>query len=340
MKNLYVCGVSLLTPLGASPLMVKTAMNACINTYQACDFLGDSDSGIKFSPIPAGALNIRTPNILPGMSPPHIRLLKFATFALADLVPQLPHEAIPLFLAGPEPYYPQRGVNQTFIKHLVASTGVNLDLVNSRYIATGRSGVIAAIETAFKYFKASGAHYALIGGIDSYHDVRTMGMLSEKRRLSDEGSFDGFVPSEAAAFLLLVSPFAPEDMLQRSLLMLHQPAIVREPGHLLGNGLYTAEAMASAVRDATAEMAMPIDTLYSSENGEMHYTREVTVATLRNHLKLSPSCTMFRPAEYFGDVGAAFAAVAIGLATVNPTTTLICASSDGGPRGAICVSAV
>lgn len=341
MNALYLCGLSLLTPLGASPVMVKTAIEAGINSYQECNLLGDDEPTIKFSPIPSGALKVRTPDQLPGMSPPHIRLLKFATFALTDIAPQLPSEAIPLFLAGPEPYYPQIGVSQTFIKHLVTSTGVNLDFGNSRYIATGRSGVIEAIAMAFTFLNASGAHYALVGGIDSFYDIRTIGILMEKRRIAGDGSFDGFVPSEAAAFLLLASPNAPESVRKSSLLMLHQPAIVREPGHLLGNAPYTAEALANAVTDATAAIGAPIETLYTSENGEMHYTKEVTVAMLRNQHKLSQNRKIIRPAEYFGDVGAAFAAVAIGLATVDPkTATLVCASSDGGPRGAICLSAI
>lgn len=341
MKSLYLCGLSMLTPLGASPAMVKAAMDAGINSYQECDLLGDDEPTIKFSPIPARALKVRTPDQLPGMSPPQIRLLKFATFALADIAPQLPSEPVPLFLAGPEPYYQQVGINQTFIKHLVNSAGVNLDFSNSRYIATGRSGVIEAIDIAFKFFSASGAHYALVGGIDSFYDMRTIGILTEKRRIAGDDSFDGFVPGEAAAFLLIASPNAPEVVRNHSLLMLHQPTTVREPGHLLGNAPYTAEALAAAVAGATAGIGTPIETLYTSENGEMHYTKEITVATLRNQHKLNPNRKIVRPAEYFGDIGAAFAAVAIGLATVDPkSTSLVCASSDGGSRSAICLSAI
>lgn len=340
MKNTYLCGLSMLTPLGASPEMVAAAMNAGINSYQECDLLGDDEPTIKFSPVPPKALNVRIPNQLPGMSPPQIRLLKLATFALADIASQLPSEPIPLFLAGPEPYYPQIGITQTFIKHLVNSTGVNLDFNNSRYIATGRSGVIEAIDTAFTFFTESGAHYALVGGIDSFYDLRTIGILSEKRRIAGDDSFDGFVPSEAASFLLIASANAPESVRDNSLLRLYQPAMTYESGHLLSDAPYTAEALAHAVRAATGKINAPIDTVYASENGEMHYTKELTLARLRNQHALDTNVSVVRPAEHFGDIGAAFAAVAIGLATVKPqATTLICASSDGGSRGAICVSA-
>lgn len=339
MKHLHLCALSLLTPLGATPDMLKAAMDAGISSYQECDLLGDDEPTIRFSPIPSGALKIRTPDQLPGMSPPQIRLLKFATFALVDISTRLPRTSIPLFLAGPEPYYPQIGINHTFIKHLVTSTGVNLDFGNSRYIATGRSGVLTAIDTAFKFLKASNAPYALIGGADSFYDLRTIGILAEKGRLAGSDSFDGFVPGEAAAFLLLASPDAPEAANRGPLLKLHQPAIAHEPGHLLGNAPYTAEVLARVMSEATATVETPINRLYTSENGEMHYTKEVSVAMLRNQHKLCSNNKIIRTAEYMGDLGAASAAVAIALASVEPyTTTLICASSDGGPRGAICLT--
>src|SRR5699024_9818755 len=102
-----------------------------------------------------------------GMSVPQIRLLHIAAFALADIEPQLPETPVPLFLAGPEPYYQHAGVNQTFVKHLITTTHVNLDYSHSRYIAGGRAGAIEAIAAAFEYLEKTGADYALVGGIDS-----------------------------------------------------------------------------------------------------------------------------------------------------------------------------
>jgi len=76
----------------------------------------------------------------------------------------------------------------------------------------------------------------------------------------------------------------------------------------------------------------------------MHYTRELNVATLRQQYRMDTQYKTHRPAEYFGDLGAAFAPVAIGLAstTINTqpeTATIVYASSDGGSRAALCLSA-
>ncbi|RYY74919.1 MAG: hypothetical protein EOO52_11410 [Gammaproteobacteria bacterium] len=345
MKEVYLCGLSMLTPLGADARAVKAAIDSGMSSYQECDVLGADEPSIKFSPVPDGALKIRLPNSLPGLSVPQIRLLQIASFALADIATQLPAQHLPLFLAGPEPYYQQIGVNQKFIQNLVIASGVNIDHANSRYIATGRSGVIEAIATAFKYFQSTGAHYALVGGIDSFYDIRTIGILEERKRLLGSNSVDGFVPGEGAGFLLLASPFAPESIRQNSSLKLHQPVLVREPGHLLESAPYTAEALSTACKNAISGAVSRVGVLYSSENGEMHYTKELSIATIRNQHNLLPTRQIYRPAECFGDLGAAFGAVAIGLASVDikksgGATTLICASSDGGPRGAICVSAI
>jgi len=344
MTVLYLDGLSLLTPLGADLEMVKTSVDAGISSYQQCALFGDDVPSIRFSPVPEDALNGHRPPKLPGMSLPQIRLLNLAIFALADFAPQLPQTPLPLFLAGPQPYYNHSALNHQFLNHLAISSGVTLDIGNSRCINTGRAGMIDAIATAFKYFDATHAHYALVGGIDSFYDHRTLGILQKSRRLSGDDSFDGFVPGEGAGFLLLTSPHAPEAVRSKSLLTLHRPATVYEPGHLLGDAPYTAEALSSAFQQAMSATDATINTIYSSENGEMHYTKELSVATLRQQHRMSATRKIHRPAEFFGDLGAAFAPVAIGLASTviqaNPEmAVLVYASSDGGSRAALCLSA-
>lgn len=349
MTSIYLAGATLLTPLGADPMTVRAAMEAGLSGYQYCDLLGEDEPTVQFSPVPEEALKVRVPAQLPGFSPPQIRLLKLATFALADIAPQLPEAPLPLFLAGPEPYYQPGTLAPLLTRHLAKAAGVHLDIASSRTITTGRAGVIEAIEIAFKYFEATGAPYALVGGIDTFYDLRTLDILGKQKRLAGMG-FEGLVPGEGAAFLLLASETAPNAAINRNLRRLHRPVVVREPGHLLGNALYTAEALATAWTSAianahSAEPKELIGTVYSSDTGEMHYNKELTVATLRNQQRLCPSRKIIRPAEFLGDLGAAFGAVAIALASVDASqnqghNSLVCASSDGGPRGAICLSPV
>ncbi len=342
MNDMYVFEASLLTPLGAIPAMIRAAVDAGLNSYQLCNLPGAEEQSLTFSAVPDAALDVRIPQQLPGMSPPQIRLLKLASFALLDLKPRLPDSSLPLFLAGPQPYYKGCGVNQAFINNLVQVSGVQLEYTHSRYIAKGRAGFMEALDATFNYFRTTGADYALMGGVDSFYDLRTLGILHEQNRLSGDDIADGFVPGEAAAFLLVVSPRAKQRLQKRPLLKLHNPGLAYETGHLLGNLPYRAQALAGAVADALKNCDEQVRRIFSSENGESHYTSEISLAVLRNHQKLITDCPIHRPAECFGDLGAAFPFAAIGLASVDihdcSGITLVTASSDGGLRGAVALS--
>lgn len=344
MNEIYLCELSLLTPLGAVPAMVKAAVDAGLNTYQLCNLPGTREQSLTFSPVPDAALTVRLPRALPGMSPPQIRLLQIASFALQDLKPNLPTaEALPLFLAGPERYYANGGANHAFINTLVSTAGLAIDYRHSRYIAKGRAGFAEALAAVFDYFAATGASYALIGGIDSFYDLRTLGILAEQQRLSDEMNPDGFVPGEGAAFLLVAAPHVRPQLQRRPLLKIHRPATGIEPGHLLGNSPYRAQALAPAMTGALKLAQGKVHRIFSSENGESHYSSEMSLAIIRNQQRLIADCPIHRPAECFGDLGAAFPPVAIALASVDIYNqnglALVTASSDGGLRSAFALSA-
>ena len=107
-------------------------------------------------------------------------------------------------------------------------------------------------------------------------------------------SFDGFVPGEGAAFLLLTSAHAPEAIRNKSLLKLHEPATVHEPGHLLSEAPYTAEALASAFQQAMATTDAPINTLAAKNyamglkgrDKEANLIRDANVACVAGRLLL------------------------------------------------------
>ncbi|HSX86220.1 MAG TPA: hypothetical protein VLE50_12490 [Cellvibrio sp.] len=343
MNEIYVCAIGLITPLGAEPAMLKAAIDAGLNSYQICKLPGTDDESLTFSPVPEDAFAVRIPAQLPGMSLPQIRMLKLATFALLDVKPQLPDAPLPLFLAGPDAYYQGGGVNQAFIGNLVNATGVTLDYTHSRYVAKGRAGAMEMLQAAFDYFAQTGADYALVGGIDSFYDLRTLGLLHEQHRLTGEDVADGFVPAEAATFLLVASPQMKHRLQKRPLLTLHKPATMYENGHLFSDAPYRAEALAAAVSVAIEKAGAIVNRIFSAENGESHYSSEMSLAILRNQKQLIADCPIQRPAENVGDLGAAFPLVAIGLASVDmhirSGVTLVIASSDNGLRGAIALSA-
>ena len=348
MSVLHVCELSVITPLGAVPQMIKAAVDAGLNSYQRCSLPGSNEGDLTFSPVPDAALRVPLPAMLPGLSPPQIRLLRLATFALLDLRPNLPGGTLPLFLAGPDTYYPGCGVNPAFINNLLKATGITLDFQHSRYLGKGRAGFMEALDCAFRYVEATGADYALVGGIDCFYDLRTLGILAEQQRVTSEDVADGFVPGEGAGFLLVAAPHVLPSMPHRPWLTIHRPALTFEPGHMMGNQPYRAQALAPAARKAIANAGSAarrqVTRIISAENGEAHYTSEVSLMTIRNQHQLVADLPILRLAEHFGDLGAAFSLAAIALASVDMHTqtgiTLVTAGSDSGLRGALALSAI
>ena len=78
-----------------------------------------------------------------------------------------------------------------------------------------------------------------------------------------------------------------------------------------------------------------------SYNGEHFFAKEWGVAAIRHTDKLDEQATLLHPADVLGDVGAAFAPLAIGLVVMGlhqkklNDPALICCSSDGEQRAAV-----
>ena len=334
--QLYLCGLSVVTSLGAEPGMIKAAMDAGINRF--CDYplSPEGEDSIIFSPVPDAVFNAVGARFFPGMSQPQIRQFKLAQFALLDLLPKLPPQPVPLFMAGPTPYYPESGIGKQFMRQLLACTGAQIDSAASRYLATGRTGVIDAIDLAFRYVDATGADYALVAGLESYLDMRTLGILDSQQRLPGNDSGDAFVPGEAAGFLLLASPRAIATSSLTPLACLHKPVT----DYAAPPAPTQSPLLAQVVQQVLEHMPTPVDHIYSSENGELQWVQEFSLTLLRHQQRMRQPVSVCRPAEFLGDTGAAFAAVAIAAASVDlgkkiTDAVLIAAASDSGYRAAI-----
>jgi 3-oxoacyl-[acyl-carrier-protein] synthase I len=341
--HLYVCDISLLTPLGLTPEFVHAVVKAQICAYQLCTLPGDDEQQVKFAPIPDAAMSPRIAAQIAGMSTPHIRALKIAAASLASLRSAQHLPDMPLFLAGPEAYYDKNTLSAIFIQHLITATGIGIEFASSRYFAAGRAGIFYALDAAFDYLSQHPQAVVLVAGIDTFYDARTLGILEEQKRLTGDGVYDGFVPAEGAVFMLLTSGYGPEDLLAQAKIKLSRPGIAFEPGHMLSEKPHPAHSLSTVITEALQPAQYLIDKIYTSENGESYYAREFTVARLRNAPQLLPDVPICRLAEFTGDMGAAYPGVAIALAALDniksqARSILICASSDGGARGALYVS--
>ncbi len=348
MDSLLLGGVGMITPVGIGASMVNTSIRAGIKRFTLTDILGDIEAPTKVALVPNKALEntIADTQLKGSFNALQRRMLAMASQALSNLKPSIPDVSIPLFLAGAEPYVQGPSLNQYFIERLSESARIKIDIPNSRTLNIGRAGGVEAIEIAFKYMSSTQAHYALVGGVDSFYDFLTMDYLYESSRLLNCSNGDGFIPGEGAGFILLVSPNAPDIDHRNVNTVVYRPGLHEEASHLYseeqtnpGGGLSQALRQAFSALNNPTEI---INDVYTSGNGERYYAQELSVSLMRNQKLISKPHNIIRPADSFGDLGAAFAPIAIGLASENmaPEKTKVSSvfcSSDSSARGVICL---
>ncbi len=346
-KRLCVAGTGMITPLGGNTAMTIAAINAGINAYQASSFFNKQDRPMSVTSVPEGALPPLHDNLKQApLTGREKRLIRLAMPALQEVLRHYPSEdPLPLFLAGPEPIYSNvKATNAKIITHIKIQADANIDLLNSRYFAAGRAGLIDAIDLAFRYFSVTNAAYVLVGGVDSYLDAATLGSLDAEDRVLAENVPDAFAPGEGASFLLLRNPSFSTDAAQQEA-MLFEPGIAIEKGHRYSDEPYSGDGLANAFKMAIENgSGEKISTIFSTMNGENFFAKEFGVATIRNQSALHEKCKHEHPVDCFGDMGAATAAVLIALAqhkllkTNGIAQSLVYCSSDMSARGALCVA--
>ncbi len=345
LKQLYIAATGMMTPIGIDSQMTADAVQAGINVYQDSSFFNRKYAYMRISAVPDDAFEMPTidsQDILVKQTR-YRRMLGLATVALNELYATIPVEqSIPLFLGGPETSLNQKVViDSAFIRHLAECSGHNIDVANSRLFATGRTAGLEAIELAFEYMQQMKADYILVGAVDSYIDLDVLGHLEREQRILASGIADGFVPGEAAGFILLASQQGIEKLNKKYSPSIQRPGIAQETGHRYSQEPYQGNGLAEATRLSLQSLGeQKVGSLYSSMNGESFFAKEHGVALMRNNEQLNEVVNVQHPADCFGDLGAATGIVLTALASIDlsrktkPSSSLICCSADQSTRAA------
>lgn len=340
-EYVVVARVGMFTPIGHNTEMTTASVNAGINMYRESPFRNKKLKPIKAALIPDGALPELHEDIAASTQSYHHRqLIKIADPAIRECVKDFSLGVpLPLFLGCPEaiPGSPAN-TSSTIIKQLALQTEVAIDFANSRTLFLGRTGGLLALDLAMEYFKVTNNEFALVGGVDTCKfALHRLGTLDKENRLSATNIMDGFAFGEAAGFLLLASQKAAQKYNLADCMKLYKPGFGREEGHRYSTEPYLGEGLSRAVRRAIDNSpANPINVIYSSMNGESLNIKEYGVAQTRNHTYFEDNMDHHHPGDCFGDIGAAFGPVNIGLMSQNLRGNGICyCSSDGEMRGAV-----
>ena len=342
--KVFIAGVGMITAVGANAETTTAAVNAGISAFRDSVHFNKNFNPMRMALIPEDALPPLNPDkvSIAGLTSRERRMLRLATPALEEVMQSVPLTVRPpLFLAVSESVPDCPSIIQPgFIDHLVAQTGIKIDRAASRMIATGRAGGLQAIDLAFKYFESTGKDVALVGGVDTYLDSFLLGVLDSQDRILAENIQDGFAPGEAAGFLMLVSERVVDKLPNKALAALYAPGLAEESGHRYSQEPYLGDGLSRAFQLAIENAGgQPIHTIYASLNGEQFSAKELGVASIRNKGALVDDFEVVHPADCFGDIGAAFAPVMIGMTGKSRLSNTLCyCASEQAYRGAVYVT--
>jgi len=343
-SKIHVVSVGMITSVGEDSKKTAAAIKAGISRYQDSQCFNKNFNPIKMSLVDDSALPSLNEELqsLSGLTSRQRRMLRLATPALLEVLDALPiNNSIPLFLSGPETLKNcPEAINIKFLEYLVKQTDANIDLNASRLFATGKAGGIQAIDLAFKFFETTDKDVVLVGGIDSFLDNYLLSFLDNENRILAENILDGFVPGEAAGFIMLVSDRIISKLSTKQLATLYLPGLASEKGHRYSSMPYKGDGLSDSFNSAISNGNLqPIESVFSSMNGENFDAKEYGVALMRNTSAFNTNFDHIHPAENFGDIGAAFGPVLIGLMAQYKTKNAICyCSSNTEHRSAINVT--
>lgn len=347
-QQVVIVGVGVVTAVGVSAAETAASVRAATMSLSETDYRDKRFDRMVLGEVPddglpplAEALSRET-----GITAREERLLRLAGRAVSESIAPLGGKKLPvgvcLSLPELETTIPLDGARM--LRRLALQSGGAIHPQGSDASHRGRAGGILAIGQAVLTIEQGIVSYMLAGGVDSHRDAYVLGTLDLEKRLKSAANYDGFIPGEGAAFLLLANErVAMADGLA-PIARISKAAVGFEEGHLYSAAPYRGDGLANTIAQLAHVAAEPVREVYSSMNGESHWAKEWGVSHLRNRHLFAESHRMHHPADCCGDTGAACGALMAGLAALGMrqnyrrAPALIYGSSDRGARAAVLVT--
>ena len=271
------------------------------------------------------------------------RLLGLAAPALSEAVDDAGlsggSEGLPVVVCLSEPGRPDDDVRygDAFTDALGERTGIVLDRVRSRVMRRGHAGLAGAVLYA-KQVLDGGAPAVVVGGVDSYYHAGVLRWLDGQFRLHGLDAEDGFIPSEAAAFLVLARGGRPNG---RSYGRVLAAEVADEPGARSEDLPNIGEAMTGLVSRALA-LTGPVPWVITDENSEDHRQAEWEKVSLRLLHGVERTTWVWDTGEVGAASGPLFSVVMLKLAELGcavASKALVALHADGGERGVLVLEA-
>ncbi|MFK5891689.1 MAG: hypothetical protein QM504_00540 [Pseudomonadota bacterium] len=349
-KKVYIAGMGVITPLGDSVEKTAAAVNADMSAYQISEYFTKKQQPITMARVPDEIFTDFEGEIDEGdmYGEVYDHIIKMSIIALREAVSQSDiTKPVPLIISLPESNPSLEAIPLDLLtKNLLNQTDIPIDKTQIRSIATGRAGVIQSIELAQRYLFEMNHDYVLVGGSDCYLEYPTLQYLDADRRLNATGEMDGFVPAEAAGYILLTKHTQAALKIENKIVSLGSPGVAQEPGHLKSEEVYMGDGLDNSFKNALVTNNLLITRVYSSMNGESYWAKENGVAMMRNKKHFHENVTTEHPADCYGELGSATGAVLLALSVsqlFKETTEcnhLVYTSSDNEWRASVVLNKI
>jgi 3-oxoacyl-[acyl-carrier-protein] synthase-1 len=348
---LCVTGVGAITAVGMSAVQTAASVRARISRLRAHPHhhsMIDPPYRDEPEPLTCGPVALLDP-----LDRAPDRLLNLALAPLQDVITDAGLDrthmsAVGLFMAAAPVVegVPEWGLEQHFLPEFFRRAALKPFSV-ARIVRQGPTGVFRLLQDATGAIGRGECRFALVGGVDSYLDEETIARFDATYRLKSARNRDGFIPGEAAAWLLLETPDSARQRGKEILAIVGAASLAREEQPFVGDSQSTGRGLTEALRLALAGNAAGPDWVVCDLNGESYRAYEWGLAISRLGPALGGLKAVWHPADSFGDVRSAGPAVhavlacqAFRRAYAPGSRCLIFAGEDGGERGACLISRV
>jgi len=352
-NDIMIINVGMATPVGVGAAQTYTSVRAGINRYQASSVQNKRFEPMTLALLPEDALPPLDAALeSQGLTSRQARMLRLGALALTDMLASgaTVSATTLLFLGVPETL-PGRSpaVPEAFPGYLARQARATWDVRNTRMYPHGRAAGLVALYEAVNWLRAHPDRDALVGAVDSYLDLYLLGMLDMEERVMAPSTMDGFVPGEAACFMMLRGEESARRAGTRSLARIKGVALGQEAGHRYSEAPYKGEGLATVVQNLCAQagtQASQIKTVYAGYNGESFFAKEWGVTYLRSKELFADPLKFEHPADCFGDAGAALGLVLAGLGAMGmnknqlASDCLVWSSADRAERAAALIGTI
>jgi len=275
-----------------------------------------------------------------------MRLLRLLALAFKGQLKPTAGSLPPLYLSLPEHETQILLSGNAFLNDLQQVCPGVFDRAQSRADWRGRAGGLLAVSEAVKTVEQGKAALVLAGGVDTFLDTWVLSTLDKDQRVKTEVAPDSFVPGEGVGLVCVTRADRGATAGITPLACVSSVGEGFEPGHWQSKEPYKGDGLAGALEKLLSvhPTNKPFAEIFSTMNGESYWGKEWGVARLRHQTAFVPQAILQHPAEFFGDLGAAFGPVLVGLAVMGlqrqpgSGPMLVYASSDSGTRTALALS--